>query len=99
MTERGEIGASLTSPWQRIEGGPIRDPLDQRLESLGFSAVDNENGECQSRILSPLRLPFRHPGYQKNRPGEVVRTITSLVGHGQTRTDSPCFAPEVGSTT
>ncbi len=60
--ERGENGASLTSPWQRIEGEPIRDPPEQRLESLGFSAVGNENGECQSRILSPLRLPFRHPG-------------------------------------
>ncbi len=62
MTERGENGVSLTSPWQRIEGGPIRDPPEQCLESLGFSAVRNENGEGQSRILSPLRLPFRHPG-------------------------------------
>ena len=61
--ERGENGASLTSPWQRIESGPIRDPPEQRLESLGFSAVGNENGEYQSRILSPLRLPFRHPGH------------------------------------
>ena len=41
---------------------PIRDPPEQRLESLGFSAVGNENEECQPRILSPLRLPFRHPG-------------------------------------
>ncbi len=67
MAERGENGASLTSLRQRIEGGPIRDPPEQRLESLGFSAVGNENGECQSRILSPLRLPFRHPGEISNQ--------------------------------
>jgi hypothetical protein len=48
-------------------------------------------------ILSPLRLPFRHPGYDKNRPEEAVRTITSCARHGQTGTDSPSFPPEVGS--
>ena len=63
----GREWGSLTSPWQRIEGESIRDPPEQRLESLGFSAVDNENGEWQSRILSPLRLPFRHPGEISNQ--------------------------------
>ena len=59
--------------------------------------MGNESGECQSRILSPLRLPFRHPGHDKNRPKEAVRTIGSCVRHGQTRTDSPYFPPEIGS--
>ena len=67
MEERGENGASLASRGQRMQDGPIRDPPEQCLESLGFSAVTNENGECQSRILSPLRLPFRHPGPFSNR--------------------------------
>ena len=38
--------------------------------------MDNENEGCHSRILSPLRLPFRHPGQIPNKDvadGEKLR--------------------------